>query len=56
MMIQQSEEHVQKHWAYNDKLCDLQQWITVTTEKIDSYQGADGEQNTGGRVADLEVR
>ncbi|KAM6256105.1 nesprin-3 isoform 1-T1 [Spheniscus humboldti] len=54
MMIQQSEEHVQKHWAYNDKLSDLQQWITVTTEKIDSYQGADGEQNTEGRVADLE--
>ncbi|NXA30138.1 SYNE3 protein, partial [Ibidorhyncha struthersii] len=54
MMIQQSEEHVQKHWAYNDKLSDLQQWITVTTEKIDSYQDADGEQNTEGRVADLE--
>lgn len=56
MMIQQSEEHVQKHWAYNDKLSDLQQWITVTTERIDSYQGADGDQNTEGRVADLEVR
>ncbi|XP_026704824.1 nesprin-3 isoform X1 [Athene cunicularia] len=54
MMIQQSEEHVQKHWTYNDKLSDLQQWITVTTEKINSYQGADGEQNTEGRVADLE--
>uniref|UniRef100_A0A663DU48 Nesprin-3 n=1 Tax=Aquila chrysaetos chrysaetos TaxID=223781 RepID=A0A663DU48_AQUCH len=54
MMIQQSEEHVQKHWAYNDKLSDLQQWITVTTERIDSYRGADGEQNTEGRVADLE--
>uniref|UniRef100_A0A8D0EQG3 Spectrin repeat containing nuclear envelope family member 3 n=1 Tax=Strix occidentalis caurina TaxID=311401 RepID=A0A8D0EQG3_STROC len=47
-------KHVQKHWTYNDKLSDLQQWITVTTEKIDSYQGADGEQNTEGRVADLE--
>ncbi|XP_009077983.1 PREDICTED: nesprin-3 [Acanthisitta chloris] len=54
MMIQQSEDHVQKHWAYNDKLSDLQQWITVTMEKIDSYQGADGEQNTEGRVEDLE--
>ncbi|XP_072721135.1 nesprin-3 isoform X2 [Ciconia boyciana] len=54
MMIQQSEEHVQKHWAYNDKLSDLQQWITVTTEKIDSYQCAVGEQNNEGRMADLE--
>ncbi|NXG16431.1 SYNE3 protein, partial [Grallaria varia] len=54
MMIQQSEDHVQKHWAYNDKLSDLQQWIAVTTEKIDSYQAADGEQNIEGRVEDLE--
>ncbi|XP_075282482.1 nesprin-3 isoform X2 [Opisthocomus hoazin] len=54
MMIQETEEHVQKHWAYNDKLSDLQQWITVTVEKIASCRGADGEQNTEGRVADLE--
>ncbi|NXN38309.1 SYNE3 protein, partial [Rhinoptilus africanus] len=54
VMIKQSEEHVQKHWAYNDKLSDLQRWITVTTEKIDSYRDVDGEQNTEGRVADLE--
>ncbi|KAM9380942.1 nesprin-3 [Phaethornis superciliosus] len=54
MMIQQSEEHVQKHWAYNDKLSDLQQWITVTTEKIESCQGADEDQNTKGRMTDLE--
>ncbi|NXJ91432.1 SYNE3 protein, partial [Corythaixoides concolor] len=50
----QTEEHVQKHWTYNDKLSDLQQWITVTTEKIASYQGAEREQNTKRRVADLE--
>lgn len=56
MMIQQSEDHVQKHWTYNDKLSDLQQWISVTREKIDSYQDADGEQNTEGRLEDLEVR
>ncbi|NXJ61844.1 SYNE3 protein, partial [Rostratula benghalensis] len=56
VMIEQREEHVQKHWAYNDKLSDLQRWITVTTEKIDSYQDADGEQNTEGRLADLERR
>ncbi|NWV37537.1 SYNE3 protein, partial [Grantiella picta] len=54
MMIQQSEDHVQKHWAYNDKLSDLQQWISVTREKIDSCQDADGEQNIEGRLEDLE--
>ncbi|NWZ93370.1 SYNE3 protein, partial [Nesospiza acunhae] len=54
MMIQQREDHVQKHWAYNDKLSDLQQWISVTRERIDSCQDADGEQNTEGRLEDLE--
>ncbi|NXO19686.1 SYNE3 protein, partial [Cisticola juncidis] len=53
-MIQQSEDHVQKHWAYNDKLSDLQQWISVTREKIESCQDAEGEQNTEGRLEDLE--
>ncbi|NXN86206.1 SYNE3 protein, partial [Bombycilla garrulus] len=54
MMIQQSEDHVQKQWAYNNKLSDLQQWISVTREKIDSFQDADGEQNIEGRLEDLE--
>ncbi|NXA37094.1 SYNE3 protein, partial [Eudromia elegans] len=54
MMIQQSEEHIQKHWAFNDKLSDLQHWITVTTEKLESYQHADGERSIGSRMAELE--
>ncbi|XP_040558075.2 nesprin-3 isoform X3 [Gallus gallus] len=54
-MIQQTEEHVQKHWVFNDKLSDLQQWITATTEKIGSYQSADVKQGNESRVADLEV-
>uniref|UniRef100_A0A8B9UTC1 Nesprin-3 n=1 Tax=Anas zonorhyncha TaxID=75864 RepID=A0A8B9UTC1_9AVES len=50
----QTKDHVQKHWAFNDKLSDLQQWITATTGKISSYQGAAGEQSTESRMADLE--
>ncbi|XP_058693964.1 nesprin-3 isoform X2 [Poecile atricapillus] len=53
-MIQQSEDHVQKHWAYTDKLSDLQQWISVTREKIESCQDAEEEQSTEGRLEDLE--
>ncbi|XP_030340879.1 nesprin-3 isoform X2 [Strigops habroptila] len=54
IMIQQSEERIQKHCAYNDKLSDLQQWIKLTTEMIEPYQGAEGDQNTEGQVADLK--
>ncbi|XP_069714858.1 nesprin-3 [Phaenicophaeus curvirostris] len=54
MMIEQSKEHIQKHLAYNNRLSDLQQWITLATKQIDSNQGTDGEQNIEWRVADLE--
>ncbi|XP_061204863.1 nesprin-3 isoform X2 [Neopsephotus bourkii] len=54
MMIQQSEERIQKHCAYQDKLFDLQQWIKLMTEMIEPYQGAEGDQNTEGQVADLK--
>ncbi|NXK80872.1 SYNE3 protein, partial [Amazona guildingii] len=54
MRIQQSEERIQKHCAYKDKLSDLQQWIKLTTETIEPYQGAEGDQNTEGQVADLK--
>lgn len=55
-MIQQSEECIQKHYAYKDKLSDLKQWIKVTTEMIELYQGAEGDQYTEGQVADFKVR
>ncbi|NXY43247.1 SYNE3 protein, partial [Ceuthmochares aereus] len=54
MMIEQSKEHIQMHLAYNNRLSDLQQWITLATKEIDSNQGTDGEQNIEWRVADLE--
>ncbi|KAM9555740.1 nesprin-3 isoform 5-T6 [Guaruba guarouba] len=54
MMIQQSEECIQKHCAYKDKLSDLQQWIKLTTETFEPYQGAEGDQNNEGQVADLK--
>ncbi|KAM4665861.1 nesprin-3 isoform 4-T8 [Amazona ochrocephala] len=54
MRIQQSEERIQKHCAYKDKLSDLQQWIKLTTETIEPYQDAEGDQNTEGQVADLK--
>ncbi|KAM9014150.1 nesprin-3 isoform 5-T8 [Ara ararauna] len=54
MMIQQSEERIQKHCAYKDKLSDLQQWIKLTTDTFEPYQGAEGDQNNEGQVADLK--
>ncbi|XP_006133760.2 nesprin-3 isoform X2 [Pelodiscus sinensis] len=54
IMLVQTEKHVQEHWTFNNKLSDLQQWITMTEQKLESYQDASGERKTESRVADLK--
>uniref|UniRef100_A0A670ZVT3 Spectrin repeat containing nuclear envelope family member 3 n=1 Tax=Pseudonaja textilis TaxID=8673 RepID=A0A670ZVT3_PSETE len=49
-MIAQSKQHIQKHWAFNDKLSDLQQWLTVTKQKLEYYCDA----TTHNAILDLE--
>ncbi|XP_032089691.1 nesprin-3 isoform X2 [Thamnophis elegans] len=50
IMIAQSKQHIQKHWAFNDKLSDLQQWLTVTKQKLEYYCDA----TTHNAMLDLE--
>ncbi|XP_039389788.1 nesprin-3 isoform X1 [Mauremys reevesii] len=54
IILARTEKHVREHWAFNNKLSDLQRWITMTEQKLESYQDASGERNTESRVADLE--
>lgn len=55
VMIAQSKLHVQEHWTFNDKLLGLQQWLTVTRQKLESYWDAGGGWKTNNRASDLEV-
>ncbi|KAL7992657.1 hypothetical protein Chor_016913 [Crotalus horridus] len=50
IMIAQNKQHIQKHWAFNDKLSDLQQWLTVTKQKLEYYCDA----TTHNAILDLE--
>ncbi|KAM6461653.1 nesprin-3 isoform 2-T4 [Liasis olivaceus] len=52
IMIAQSKQHIQKHWAFNDKVSDLRQWLIVTKQKLESY--CDAKSHTA--VLDLEVK
>nr|XP_048709958.1 nesprin-3 isoform X5 [Caretta caretta] len=54
IILARTEKHIQEHWTFNNKLSDLQGWITMTEQKLESYQDARGERNTESRVADLE--
>ncbi|XP_058018615.1 nesprin-3 isoform X6 [Ahaetulla prasina] len=50
IMIAQSKQHIQKHWTFNDKLSDLQQWLIVTKQKLEYYCDA----TTHNAILDLE--
>uniref|UniRef100_A0A0F7ZCQ9 Nesprin-3 isoform X14 n=1 Tax=Crotalus adamanteus TaxID=8729 RepID=A0A0F7ZCQ9_CROAD len=50
IMIAQNKQHIQKHWAFNDKLSDLQQWLTMTKQKLEYYCDA----TTHNAILDLE--
>lgn len=54
IILAQSKQHVQEHWAFNDKFSDLQQWLSVTRQKLESYQDASGGWKTNNRAAELE--
>ncbi|XP_077179712.1 nesprin-3 isoform X3 [Paroedura picta] len=53
-MIARSKLHVQEHWTFNDKLLALQQWLTVTRQKLESYWDVGEGWKTNSRAADLE--
>ncbi|KAM7165248.1 nesprin-3 isoform 2-T2 [Macrochelys suwanniensis] len=54
IILARTEKHVREHWTFNNKLSDLQRWITMTEQKLESYQDASEERNMESRVADLE--
>ncbi|XP_061468049.1 nesprin-3 isoform X2 [Rhineura floridana] len=54
IMTARSKQHVQEHWTFNDKLSDLLQWLTVTKQKLESYQDGNGGWKTNSRALDLE--
>ncbi|XP_074852663.1 nesprin-3 [Carettochelys insculpta] len=54
ILLARTEKHIQEHWAFNNKTSDLQRWITVTEQKLQSYQGVRGEGNMESRIADLK--
>ncbi|XP_048342299.1 nesprin-3 [Sphaerodactylus townsendi] len=52
--IAEGQLHVQEHWTFNDKLLDLQQWLSATRQKLESYRDVSGEWKTNNRASDME--
>ncbi|KAL8168991.1 UNVERIFIED_CONTAM: hypothetical protein K2H54_030585 [Gekko kuhli] len=54
VMMVQSKRHVQEHWTFNDKLLELQQWLAVTRQKLESYWDVGRGWTTNNRASNLE--
>ncbi|XP_036605561.1 nesprin-3 isoform X1 [Trichosurus vulpecula] len=54
--MEQSQQHVREHWTFNHKLSELQQWIGLAKQKLESYQGDEGQWKVDGQsVEDIEM-
>ncbi|XP_027712376.1 nesprin-3 isoform X4 [Vombatus ursinus] len=53
--MEQSQQDVREHWTFNHKLWELQQWIGMTKQKLESYQGNEDEWKVDGQsIEDIE--
>uniref|UniRef100_A0A6J0VAU4 Nesprin-3 isoform X1 n=1 Tax=Pogona vitticeps TaxID=103695 RepID=A0A6J0VAU4_9SAUR len=53
-IMSQSKQNAQEHWMFNNKSSELRQWLTVTKEKLELFQGASEERKTNNRALDFE--
>ncbi|XP_053564869.1 nesprin-3 [Bombina bombina] len=53
--IRRCQHNVEDHWDYNKKLLDLQRWIMVTRQELESYHDSNGECYVESREKDFEV-
>uniref|UniRef100_A0A5F8GS63 Nesprin-3 n=1 Tax=Monodelphis domestica TaxID=13616 RepID=A0A5F8GS63_MONDO len=53
--MEQRQQQVQEHWTFNHKLWELQQWIGMAKQKLESYQRDEGQWKVDGQsVEDIE--
>ncbi|XP_038602777.1 nesprin-3 [Tachyglossus aculeatus] len=54
MMLQQSQQCVEEHCLFSNVLLELQQWIMVVKEKLESYQGDNDRWKVETRAGEIE--
>ncbi|XP_075470553.1 nesprin-3 isoform X2 [Ascaphus truei] len=52
--IRKNKQHINDHWVFNNKLLDLQRWIMVTRQELESYQGSSGAWKVASSERDIE--
>ncbi|XP_003787067.1 nesprin-3 [Otolemur garnettii] len=53
-LVDRCQQSVREHCTFSHQLLELRQWIAVTTQKLESYQGDTGPQDVGSREHEVE--
>lgn len=55
-LVDRSQQSVREHCTFSHQLMDLQQWVAVATQTLESHRGDLGLWNAESREAGVEVR
>ena len=55
-LLDRCQRGVREHCTFSHELLQLQQWVTVVTQKLESYLGDTGPWDAQSREAEVEVR
>ncbi|XP_053457498.1 nesprin-3 isoform X2 [Nycticebus coucang] len=53
-LVDRCQQSVREHCTFSHQLLELQQWIAVTTQKLESYQGDTGPRDARSREREVE--
>lgn len=55
LKVRESEESIGNHESFHDSMLNMEKWLMIMKQKLESFHGLDGEWNIEGRVHEAEV-
>ena len=55
MKVQESEESIDDHESFHDSLLNIEKWLMIMKQKLESFRSPSGEWSVEGRQHEAEV-
>lgn len=55
-LVDRCRESVQEHYTFSHELLEMQQWVTLVTQKLESHRKDTGPWDTQSQEAKIEVK
>lgn len=56
MKVNESEENIAEHESLHENILNLEKWLMIMRQKLESFRGSDGEWSIDNRQHEAEVR